>query len=98
MQSSQGGGAGSTLGVDPSAMWERAEVEDGMKNLTEPFRAALDNLRSVFDEHADGLKTAAGELWTSIGNLASTIDTAALEIFSVRERLAQNCLALHCNL
>ena len=79
VQSSQGGGAGATLGVDPSAMWERDEVEDGMKNLTEPFRAALDNLRSIFDEHADGLKTAASELWTSIGNLASELDETALD-------------------
>lgn len=77
VQSSQGGGAGSTLGIDPSAMWERAEVESSMKNLTEPFRNALDNLRSIWDEHADGLKTAAGELWTSIGNLASELDTTA---------------------
>ena len=76
VQSSQGGGAGATLGVDPSAMWERAEVESSMKNLTEPFRNALDNLRSIWDEHADGLKTAAGELWTSIGNLASELDTS----------------------
>lgn len=81
VQSSQGGGAGSTLGVDPSTMWERAEVEDSMKNLTEPFRNAMDNLRSIFDEHAEGLKSAASNLFSSISNLASTIDTSLWDNF-----------------
>lgn len=81
VQSSQGGGAGGTLGVDPSAMWERSEVEDSMKNLTEPFRNAMDNLRSIFDKHAEGLKSAAGNLWQSIGNLAKTVDTSFFENF-----------------
>ena len=81
VQSSQGGGAGATLGVDPSAMWERAEVEDSMKNLTEPFRNAMDNLRSIFDEHAEGLKSAASNLFSSISNLASTIDTSFWDNF-----------------
>ena len=81
VQSSQGGGAGATLGVDPSAMWERAEVEDSMKNLTEPFRNAMDNLRSIFDEHAEGLKSAASNLFRSISNLASTIDTSFWDNF-----------------
>ena len=81
VQSSQGGGAGGTLGVDPSAMWERSEVEDGMKNLTEPFRAALDRMRAIWDEHSEGLKSAAGNLWQSIGNLAKTADTSFFENF-----------------
>ena len=81
VQSSQGGGAGGTLGVDPSAMWERTEVEDSMKNLTEPFRNAMDNLRSIFDEHAEGLKSAASNLFSSISNLASTIDTSFWDNF-----------------
>ena len=81
VQSSQGGGAGATLGVDPSAMWERAEVEDSMKNLTEPFRNAMDNLRSIFYEHAEGLKSAASNLFSSISNLASTIDTSFWDNF-----------------
>lgn len=81
VQSSQGGGAGSTLGVDPSAMWERSEVEDSMKNLTEPFRAALDRMRAIWDEHSEGLKSAAGNLWQSIGNLAKTADTSFFENF-----------------
>lgn len=81
VQSSQGGGAGETLGVDPSAMWERSEVEDSMKNLTEPFRAALDRMRAIWDEHSEGLKSAAGNLWQSIGNLAKTADTSFFENF-----------------
>lgn len=81
VQSSQGGGAGGTLGVDPSAMWERSEVEDSMKNLTEPFRAALDRMRAIWDEHSEGLKSAAGNLWQSIGNLAKTADTSFFENF-----------------
>lgn len=81
VQSSQGGGAGSTLGVDPSAMWERSEVEDSMKSLTEPFRAALDRMRAIWDEHSEGLKSAAGNLWQSIGNLAKTVDTSFFENF-----------------
>lgn len=81
VQSSQGGGAGGTLGVDPSAMWERSEVEDSMKNLTEPFRNAMDNLRSIFDEHAEGLKSAASNLFDSISNLVSTIDTSFWDDF-----------------
>lgn len=81
VQSSQGGGAGGTLGVDPSAMWERSEVEDSMKNLTEPFRNAMDNLRSIFDEHAEGLKSAASNLFSSISNWASTIDTSFWDNF-----------------
>ena len=81
VQSSQGGGAGSTLGVDPSTMWERSEVEASMKNLTEPFRNAMDNLRSIFDEHAEGLKSAASNLFSSISNLASTIDTSFWDNF-----------------
>lgn len=81
VQSSQGGGAGGTLGVDPSAMWERSEVEDSMKNLTEPFRAALDRMRAIWDEHSEGLKSAAGNLWQSIGNLTKTADTSFFENF-----------------
>lgn len=81
VQGSQGGGAGGTLGVDPSAMWERSEVEDSMKSLTEPFRAALDRMRAIWDEHSEGLKSAAGNLWQSIGNLAKTADTSFLENF-----------------
>jgi phage-related protein len=81
VQSSQGGGAGGTLGVDPSAMWERSEVEDSMKSLTEPFRAALDRMRAIWDEHSEGLKSAAGNLWQSIGNLAKTSDTSFFENF-----------------
>lgn len=81
VQSSQGGGAGGTLGVDPSAMWDRSEVEDSMKNLTEPFRAALDRMRAIWDEHSEGLKSAAGNLWQSIGNLAKTADTSFFENF-----------------
>lgn len=81
VQSSQGGGAGGTLGVDPSAMWERSEVEDSMKSLTEPFRAALDRMRAIWDEHSEGLKSAAGNLWQSIGNLAKTTDTSFFENF-----------------
>lgn len=81
VQSSQGGGAGGTLGVDPSAMWERSEVEDSMKSLTEPFRAALDRMRAIWDEHSEGLKSAAGNLWQSIGNLAKTVDASFFENF-----------------
>ena len=81
VQSSQGGGAGGTLGVDPSAMWERSEVEDSMKSLTEPFRAALDRMRAIWDEHSEGLKSAAGNLWQSIGNFARTVDTSFFENF-----------------
>lgn len=81
VQSSQGGGAGGTLGVDPSAMWERSEVEDSMKSLTEPFRAALDRMRAIWDEHSEGLKSAAGNLLQSIGNLAKTADTSFFENF-----------------
>lgn len=81
VQSSQGGGAGGTLGVDPSAMWERSEVEDSMKSMTEPFRAALDRMRAIWDEHSEGLKSAAGNLWQSIGNFAKTVDTSFFENF-----------------
>lgn len=81
VQSSQGGGAGGTLGVDPSEMWERSEVEDSLKSLTEPFRAALDRMRAIWDEHSEGLKSAAGNLWQSIGNLAKTVDTSFFENF-----------------
>ena len=81
VQEKQGKTAGETLGVDPSTMWERAEVEDSMKNLTEPFRNAMDNLRSIFYEHAEGLKSAASNLFSSISNLASTIDTSFWDNF-----------------
>lgn len=81
VQSSQGGGAGETLGVDPSAMWERAEVESSMNDLIEPFRAALDRMRAIWDEHSEGLKSAAGNLLQSIGNLAKTSDTSFFENF-----------------
>lgn len=81
VQSSQGGGAGETLGVDPSAMWERAEIESRMNDLVEPFRAALDRMRAIWDEHSEGLKSAAGNLWQSIGNFAKTVDTSFFENF-----------------
>lgn len=81
VQGSQGGGAGATLGVDPSAMWERAEVESNMNDLVEPFRAALDRMRAIWDEHSEGLKSAAGNLWQSIGNLAKTADASFFENF-----------------
>ena len=81
VQEKQGKTAGETLGVDPSTMWERSEVEAGMKNLTEPFRNAMGNLRSIFDEHAEGLKSAASNLFSSISNLASTIDTSFWDNF-----------------
>ena len=81
VQEKQGKTAGETLGVDPSTMWERSEVEASMKNLTEPFRNAMDNLRSIFDEHAEGLKSAASNLFSSISNLASTIDTSFWDNF-----------------
>lgn len=81
VQEKQGKTAGEALGVDPSTMWERAEVEAGMKNLTEPFRNAMDNLRSIFDKHAEGLKSAASNLFNSIANLASTIDTSFWDNF-----------------
>lgn len=81
VQEKQGKTAGEALGVDPSTMWERSEVEASMKNLTEPFRNAMDNLRSIFDEHAEGLKSAASNLFGSISNLASTIDTSFWDNF-----------------
>lgn len=81
VQSSQGGGAGATLGVDPSAMWERAEVESNMNDLVEPFRAALDRMRAIWDEHSEGLKSAASNLWQSIGNLAKMADTSFFDNF-----------------
>lgn len=81
VQSSQGGGAGATLGVDPSAMWERAEVESSMNDLVEPFRAALDRMRAIWDEHSEGLKSAASNLWQSIGNLAKMADTSFFDNF-----------------
>lgn len=81
VQSSQGGGAGATLGVDPSAMWERAEVESSMNDLVEPFRAALDRMRAIWDEHSEGLKSAASNLWQSIGNLAKMSDTSFFDNF-----------------
>lgn len=81
VQSSQGGGAGATLGVDPSAMWERAEVESSMNDLVEPFRAALDRMRAIWDEHSEGLKSAASNLWQSIDNLAKMVDTSFFDNF-----------------
>lgn len=81
VQQKQGKTAGETLGVDPGSMWTQEEVSAGMKNLTEPFRAAMDNLRAIWDEHAEGLKAAASNLWQSIGNLASTVDTSFWEDF-----------------
>ncbi len=81
VQEKQGKTAGEALGVDPSTMWERSEVEASMKNLTEPFRNAMDNLRGIFDEHAEGLKSAASNLFGSISNLASTIDTSFWDNF-----------------
>lgn len=81
VQSSQGGGAGATLGVDPSAMWERAEVESSMNDLVEPFRAALDRMRAIWDEHSEGLKSAASNLWQSIDNLAKMADTSFFDNF-----------------
>lgn len=78
---SSGAGAGASMGIDPSSMWSREEVTDNMKNLTEPFRAALDNMRSIWDEHAEGLKSAASNLWQSIGNIAGTLDTHFFEDF-----------------
>lgn len=81
VQEKQGKTAGEALGVDPSTMWERSEVEASMKNLTEPFRNAMDNLRGIFDKHAEGLKSAASNLFGSISNLASTIDTSFWDNF-----------------
>lgn len=81
IQEKQGKTAGSTMGIDPGSMWTQEEVSAGMKNLTEPFREAMDNLRAIWDEHAESLKAAAGNLWKSIGNLASTIDTSIWEDF-----------------
>ena len=81
VQEKQGKTAGEALGVDPSTMWERSEVEASMKNLTEPFRNAMGNLRSIFDKHAEGLKSAASNLFNSIANLASTIDTSFWDNF-----------------
>lgn len=81
VQEKQGKTAGETLGVDPGSMWTQEEVSAGMKNLTEPFRAAMDNLRAIWDEHSEGLKSAAGDLWQSIGNLAKTTDTSFFENF-----------------
>lgn len=81
VQEKQGKTAGEAFGVDPSTMWERSEVEASMKNLTEPFRNAMDNLRSIFDEHAEGLKSAASNLFSSISNLAGTIDTSFWDNF-----------------
>lgn len=81
VQEKQGKTAGETLGVDPSTMWERSEVESSMNDLVEPFRAALDRMRAIWDEHSEGLKSAAGNLLQSIGNLAKTLDTSFFEDF-----------------
>ena len=81
VQEKQGKTAGETLGVDPSTMWERSEVESSMNDIVEPFRAALDRMRAIWDEHSEGLKSAAGNLWQSIGNLANTVDTSFFENF-----------------
>lgn len=81
VQEKQGKTAGETLGVDPSTMWERSEVESSMNDLVEPFRAALDRMRAIWDEHSEGLKSAAGNLLQSIGNLAKTLDTSFFENF-----------------
>nr|DAU40936.1 MAG TPA: tail tape measure protein [Bacteriophage sp.] len=87
VQQKQGKTAGETLGVDPGSMWKKEEISAGMKNLTEPFREAMDNLRSIWDSHAESLKTAASDLWQSIGNLASTIDTSVWEDFFGQGRI-----------
>lgn len=81
VQEKQGKTAGETFGVDPSTMWERSEVESSMNDLVEPFRAALDRMRAIWDEHSEGLKSAAGNLLQSIGNLAQTLDTSFFENF-----------------
>ena len=94
VQSQSGGsGAGSAMGVDPGSMWTQEEVSAGMKNLTEPFRAAMDNLRAIWDEHAEGLKTAASNLWQSIGNLAGTIDTHFWDDFFGEGRIGAELFA-----
>ena len=81
VQEKQGKTAGEALGVDPSTMWERAEVESSMNDLVEPFRAALDRMRAIWDEHSEGLKSAASNLWQSIGNLAKMADTSFFDNF-----------------
>lgn len=81
VQEKKGSTAGESLGVDPSTMWERSEVESSMNDLVEPFRNALDRMRSIWNEHAEGLKSAASNLWQSIGNLAQTIDTSFFDDF-----------------
>lgn len=80
---SQSGGTtpGSSMGVDPGSMWSQEQVSAGMKNLTEPFRNALDNLKKIWDEHAEPLKAAASDLWTALGDLASHLDASIMENF-----------------
>lgn len=87
VQQKQGKTAGETLGVDPGSMWKKEEISAGMKNLTEPFREAMDNLRSIWDSHAESLKNAASDLWQSIGNLVSTVDTSFWEDFFGQGRI-----------
>lgn len=76
-----GSGVGSSLGIDPSQMWSREEVTDSMMSLTEPVRAALDNIRSIWDSHVEGLKTSASNLKDALGNLFSTVDTTFFDSF-----------------
>nr|DAE29816.1 MAG TPA: tail tape measure protein [virus sp. ctqEG8] len=97
VQEKQGKTAGEALGIDPGSMWSQEQVTPDMEAIVSPLKKAwqdaLDNMKSIWDAHKDGLLASAQELFSAIGNLMTTIDISFLENFFGEGRVGAQMFA-----
>lgn len=76
-----GGGAGSSLGIDPSQMWQKSEISDAVKRLVDPIKGAFANLKSIWDAQSDDFMESLGHLGDALFNLFASVDREFFQDF-----------------
>lgn len=95
VDSSSGGGsgAGSSLGIDPSQMWQQSEISDAVKRLVEPIKAAFENLKSIWDAQSDDFMASLGNLGDALLNLFTSVDAEFFQDFFGEGRVGAQMFA-----
>lgn len=95
VDSSSGGGsgAGSSLGIDPSQMWQQSEISDAVKRLVEPIKAAFENLKSIWDAQSDDFMASLGNLGDAFFNLFTSVDREFFQDFFGEGRVGAQMFA-----
>lgn len=91
--SSGGGGAGSSLGIDPSQMWQKTEISDAVKRLVDPIKSAFANLKSIWDSQKDDFMESLGNLGNALLNLFTSVDAEFFQDFFGEGRVGAQMFA-----